>query len=91
MLRGDEASFHAVIDGMFEGLYGALSSEERARIAEFASPEQEVVLGVWEMILATDVAMLDELVDNTAAASPCRTSRCTARIPARSTASGSRR
>ena len=65
MLRADEASFHTVIDGMFEGLYGALSSEERARIAKLASPEQDVVLGVWEIILATDVAALEELVDNT--------------------------
>ena len=40
MLRGDEASFHTVIDGMFEGLYGALSSEERARIAKLASPNR---------------------------------------------------
>ncbi len=66
MLRGDDASFHAVIDGMFEGLYGALSIEERARIGEFASPEQEVVLGVWDMILRSDIAALAELIDSTA-------------------------
>ncbi len=66
MLRGDDTSFHAVVDGMFEGLYGPLSNEERSRIAEFASPEQEVVLGVWDVILENDIAALDELVDNTA-------------------------
>jgi pimeloyl-ACP methyl ester carboxylesterase len=66
MLRGDDASFRAAVDGMFEGLYGPLSSEERARIAEYASPEQEVVVGVWDMILKSDVAALDELIDTTA-------------------------
>ena len=65
MLRGDEASFHTVIDGMFEGLYGALSSEERARIAESRRPNKTSCSACGRSILATDVAALEELVDNT--------------------------
>jgi pimeloyl-ACP methyl ester carboxylesterase len=68
MLRGDEATFRSVMDGMFASLYGPLPPEERTRIAEHAHPEQEVVLGVWERILTTDAAALDELVRSVAGA-----------------------
>jgi pimeloyl-ACP methyl ester carboxylesterase len=62
MLRGDEDAFRSVVDGMVASLSGPLSAEERARIAQHARPEQDVVLGVWDLVLTTDAAALDELV-----------------------------
>ena len=65
-LRGDEATFQATIAAMFSALDGALSDAERARIASHACPEQDVVMGVWDLVLTTDADELDALLAQTA-------------------------
>jgi pimeloyl-ACP methyl ester carboxylesterase len=62
MLRGDEASFRAVMDGLFEQLFGPLDTAERARITAEASPEQDVVLGVWALPLTMSAEELDAMI-----------------------------
>jgi pimeloyl-ACP methyl ester carboxylesterase len=64
MLRGDEASFHAVLDGLFEALFGPLDESERARVRAEASPEQDVVLGVWDLALTMDADALDAMISD---------------------------
>lgn len=65
MLRGDEASFRAVMDGLFATLFGPLDASEQARILAEASPEQEVVLGVWDLPLTMGGDELDALLRDT--------------------------
>jgi pimeloyl-ACP methyl ester carboxylesterase len=67
-LRGDDATLRATIDAMFATLDGALPESERARIAAIGSPEQHVVLGVWDLVLTTDAADLDARLAEVAAA-----------------------
>jgi pimeloyl-ACP methyl ester carboxylesterase len=68
MLRGDEATFQSVMQEIFASLYGALSEEERARVALHAHPEQDVVLGVWELVLTSSANDLDALMRGALAA-----------------------
>src|SRR4051812_17238531 len=53
-LRGTPEEFAGVIDQMFTMLDGPLPAEERARLSGVASPEQDVVLGVWDIVMSTD-------------------------------------
>jgi pimeloyl-ACP methyl ester carboxylesterase len=62
LLRGDAATFDGVVAQLFDDLYGPLEPSERARVASHAHPEQEVVLGVWNVVLETDAAGLDAMV-----------------------------
>lgn len=63
MLR-DPAAFPAVIGGLFAQLEGdLLSAPERERLAGLRRPEQDVVLGVWELLLERDRAEVDAIVD----------------------------
>jgi pimeloyl-ACP methyl ester carboxylesterase len=59
MLRGDKAGFRSVISGMFDGMDGPLPTSERERIDSHSRPEQGVVLGVWDLVLHTDAAVLE--------------------------------
>jgi pimeloyl-ACP methyl ester carboxylesterase len=65
-LRGDEATFQSMMRQLFESLYGVLPAVERARIESHTHPEQEVVLGVWDLALTSSPEELDELVRSTA-------------------------
>lgn len=65
MLRGDDASFQSLMRQIFDSLYGALPTEERARIESHSHPEQDVVLGVWDFVLTASPEELDELVAST--------------------------
>ena len=51
MLRGDAQTFNAVLDQLMNSLAGPLPRDERDRIESHGSREQEVVLGVWDMVL----------------------------------------
>ncbi len=62
MLRGDEATFRAVLDALFDQLFGPLDATERARVTAEASPEQDVVLGVWDLALTMDAHDLDAMI-----------------------------
>jgi pimeloyl-ACP methyl ester carboxylesterase len=68
MLRGDDASFQAVIRNVFDMLAGPLPASERERLLALAHPEQEVVLGVWGTVLDSDPAELDALMSSGLAA-----------------------
>jgi pimeloyl-ACP methyl ester carboxylesterase len=68
MLRGDDAAFQAVMHELADTLYGPLPSEERLRLATLAHPEQQVVLGVWDLVLQSSAQELDALVGAAAAA-----------------------
>jgi pimeloyl-ACP methyl ester carboxylesterase len=61
-LRGDEATFQSVIHQIFESLYGALPPAERARLASHSHPEQQVVLGIWDLVFTASNVELDRLI-----------------------------
>jgi pimeloyl-ACP methyl ester carboxylesterase len=60
MLRAD--SFEAVIGGMFAEYTAALPDDERARLTALRTPDQAVVLGIWDPVLTQSVEELDALV-----------------------------
>ncbi len=60
MLRGDEASFRQAVATVFAVLDGPLPPEERARLDGLSSPEQDVVLGIWEPVLDQTVEVLEQ-------------------------------
>ncbi|HMF84616.1 MAG TPA: alpha/beta hydrolase [Acidimicrobiia bacterium] len=61
MLRGEEASFRSLMRQILDSLYGALPAAERARIEPLTHPEQDVVIGAWDLVLTADPEQLDEL------------------------------
>jgi pimeloyl-ACP methyl ester carboxylesterase len=62
MLRGTTEEFNGVIEQMFAMLDGPLPADEKARLRALASPEQPVVLGVWDTVLTTSADDLDTLI-----------------------------
>lgn len=62
MLR-DEATFGAVIDGMFTQMAGTkISPEVFAAVHANRRPDQVVVLGVWELLFTMSESEIDEVV-----------------------------
>jgi pimeloyl-ACP methyl ester carboxylesterase len=51
---------------IFDSLYGALPTEERARIQTLSHPEQDVVLGAWDFLLTSTPEEMDEVIRSTA-------------------------
>lgn len=68
LLRGTSEQFEQAIAAVFEQMAGALAGEERARIDALRRADQEVVLGVWDLVLTAPVADLDAVVEQLAAA-----------------------
>jgi pimeloyl-ACP methyl ester carboxylesterase len=68
MLRGDDAQFQAAITAIFDALSAPLPEVERARLRALAHPEQDVVLGVWDLVLTSNADELDALVSASAEA-----------------------
>ena len=68
LLRGDDASFRAVMNQIVSGNYGPLAASERARIEAGTSLEQEVVLGVWDLVFSSSADELDVQVEATVGA-----------------------
>jgi pimeloyl-ACP methyl ester carboxylesterase len=64
MLRGTEEEFHAAISMIFSVLNGdRLDAATTARLAEHeANARQDVVLGVWSLVLDTPAAEIDAIV-----------------------------
>ncbi|MEE9417515.1 MAG: alpha/beta hydrolase [Acidimicrobiales bacterium] len=63
MLR-DAASFEAVMVALFDGLKGSLlTAEEDSRIAAARRPDQDVVLGVWDLIFSSTTEEIDSEID----------------------------
>ena len=63
-LRSDTAGFRAAIEAVFDQMAGPLSGAERWRVDHLRDPDQDVVLGVWELLLGSSVAELDTAVDS---------------------------
>jgi len=60
----DAASFPAVIDGLFDQLAGTrLHPEERARIDGIRRADQDVVLGVWDLMFTMSAEEIAGVVD----------------------------
>ncbi len=62
LLRGSEADFAAAISAVFESMRGALDADETQRIESLRRPDREVVLGVWSVVLESELDDLDALV-----------------------------
>jgi pimeloyl-ACP methyl ester carboxylesterase len=60
----DPAAFPLVINALFEMMSGEMiSSSEKARIAAARRPDQDVVLGVWDVILTSSTDEIASVVD----------------------------
>lgn len=68
MLQGDVESFRGAVAAIFDQMAGPLAGAERWRVDHIRAAEQEVVLGVWEMMFTAAPADLDAVVDSLAAA-----------------------
>ena len=62
LLRGTDDEFRSAVEGVFEQMVGPLGAEERVRIEALRRPDQEVVLGVWAMLLEGTRAEVDAFV-----------------------------
>jgi pimeloyl-ACP methyl ester carboxylesterase len=63
MLEGDDDAFRTAIDLVFSALDGPLPEAQRARLRALASPERDVVLGVWGAVLDQPIEELTPLVE----------------------------
>lgn len=61
-LRGPADGFRAAIATMFEQMVGPLPAPERERIEALRRPEQDVVLGVWALLLEATAAEVNAFV-----------------------------
>lgn len=68
LLRGTPEEFQQAITAVFEQMAGALVGEERTRIDTLRRADQEVVLGVWDLVLTAPAADLDAVVEQLAGA-----------------------
>lgn len=62
-LRGSTGEFRGAISAIFEQMAGALDGAERWRVDHLRQPEQDVVLGVWELVFGSSAEELDAVVD----------------------------
>lgn len=67
MLRGDEATFGATIDAIFDVMYGPLAPGEVARLAALRNARQDVVVGTWAQLFESTSEQLDATVAQLAA------------------------
>jgi pimeloyl-ACP methyl ester carboxylesterase len=63
MLRGTSDEFDAAIGAVFEQMVGPLDERERSRISAIRQADQQVVLGVWDLVLTSTPVELDAVVD----------------------------
>lgn len=68
MLEGDEAEFQGAISAIFDDMAGALEGHERRRVDGIRAAEQDVVLGVWDVMFTATADELDAVVDSLAGA-----------------------
>ena len=63
-LLRDPDQYRYVIGAMFESMSGTLlSPEERSRVDDLRRPDQEVILGVWDLLLTSPESEIAETVD----------------------------
>ena len=68
MLKGSTEEFQGAISAIFEQMAGPLDGAERWRIDHLRQADQQVVLGVWELVFSATVDELDAVIDSVAAA-----------------------
>lgn len=68
MLEGDEDAFQGAIAAVFEQMAGPLEGAERWRVDHIRDANQDVVLGVWDLMFTATAADLDAIVDELAGA-----------------------
>lgn len=68
MLQGSDDEFQGAIRTVFDQMAGQLTGHERQRVESQRHAEQDVVLGVWELVFSATVEELDAVVDQLAAA-----------------------
>jgi pimeloyl-ACP methyl ester carboxylesterase len=61
-LRGDEATFLATMNAMFDAMEGPMSPAEKARLRALRRTDQQVVLAIWSPVLESSAEDLDTLV-----------------------------
>jgi pimeloyl-ACP methyl ester carboxylesterase len=62
-LRGSTAEFRGAISAIFEQMAGALDDAERWRVEHLRNADQDVVLGIWDLVLGSSADELDAVVD----------------------------
>ncbi len=67
-LRGTPEEFATAMQQVFSVLDGPLPASERARLNTVSSPEQDVVLGVWDIVLSSSNSDLEATVESLAGA-----------------------
>jgi pimeloyl-ACP methyl ester carboxylesterase len=68
MLRGTPEEFEGAMAAIFDQMAGPLDGAHRARVEATRRPVQEVVLGVWGLVLTAPESDLDAVVDQLAGA-----------------------
>lgn len=63
MLKGSTEQFDGAIRAIFDGMVGPLSGHERQRVDLLRAGDQEVVLGVWDLVFSASADELDAVVD----------------------------
>ena len=61
-LRGDEATFEAALDAIFESMLGDLRGPAADRVQSCRRPDQDLVLAIWDPVLTSPSADLEALV-----------------------------
>ena len=68
LLTGTTAEFERAIGAIFDQMAGPLAGPERGRVDDLRRAEQDVVLGVWDLVFSASAAELDAFVDGVAGA-----------------------
>ena len=68
MLKGSPDEFGVAISAIFEQMAGPLAGAERWRVDNLRNADQDVVLGVWDLMFSSSVEELDAVVDAVAGA-----------------------
>jgi pimeloyl-ACP methyl ester carboxylesterase len=66
-LRGDEATFMATINAMFDAMEGPMSPGASARMRALRRPDQAVVLAIWAPVMEASAEDLEALIRSFAA------------------------
>jgi len=68
MLEGDPDEFRGAIAAIFDDMVGPLAGAERWRVDHIREADQDVVLGIWDLVLHAPIEELDVVVDSMAGA-----------------------
>jgi pimeloyl-ACP methyl ester carboxylesterase len=68
MLKGSPEEFQAAISAVFDQMAGPLAGAERQRVDGLREADQDVVLGVWELLFSATVEEIDGIIDGVVAA-----------------------